>query len=85
MPLCVSLGLQSSYAQCKLRCMTLDAFLAKKTMTAAALAETVGVSAASITRIRRGDQNISLDLARRIEVATAGMVTLNDLAMERAA
>lgn len=65
--------------------MTLDAFLSRKTMTAAALAEAVGVSAASITRIRRGGQNISLDLAKRIVTATAGMVTLDDLAMERAA
>ena len=65
--------------------MTLDEFLGHKTMTATALAETVGVSAASIARIRKGDQNITLDLARRIVTATGGMVTLDDLATQRAA
>lgn len=36
-----------------------------------------------MTRIRRGEQNISLDLATKIVAATGGKVTLEDLSMAR--
>lgn len=63
--------------------MTIDAYLDAAGITASALAEAVGVSGPSMTRIRRGEQNISLDLANRIVLATGGKVTLEDLSMTR--
>lgn len=65
--------------------MTLDAYLEAKHDTAANLAGKVGISAASISRIRKGGQNIPLGLAFRIARATDGRVTLEDLAVELAA
>lgn len=65
--------------------MTLDAYLEAKHDTAANLAGKVGISAASISRIRKGDQNIPLSLAFKITRATDGRVTLEDLAVEQAA
>lgn len=63
--------------------MTIDAYLEASGTTAAALADAVGVSGPSMTRIKRGGQNISLDLANRIVLATGGKVTLEDLSMTR--
>ena len=63
--------------------MTLDAYFANTGTTAATLADAVGVTGASMTRIRRGEQNISLDLALKIVTATGGKVTLEDLGMTR--
>lgn len=65
--------------------MTLDTYLKAGTDSASALATRCGVSAASISRIRKGEQNISLSLARRIEAETNGAVTLADLATDLAA
>lgn len=62
--------------------MTLDQYLKLGTDTAAGLAERCGISAVSISRVRRGRQNITLSLARKIEAETGGQVTIADLAME---
>jgi DNA-binding transcriptional regulator YdaS (Cro superfamily) len=60
--------------------MTLDTYLNSTPDSAAALAQRIGVSAASISRIRKGEQNISLALAMKIERETGGKVKLADLA-----
>ena len=65
--------------------MTLDQYLKDGKDTAAALSERVGISAASMSRIRKGGQNISLALAERIVRETGGKVTLECLAKARAA
>lgn len=63
--------------------MTLDDFLTTGDMSAADLARETGLSAASITRIRRGEQNISIDVAQLIVAATGGQVTADDLLRAR--
>jgi hypothetical protein len=64
--------------------MTLDEYLVGSDKTAAELSRETGLSAASITRIRRGEQNISIDVARLIVDATRGAVTADDLLRARA-
>ena len=59
--------------------MTLDAYLSLPGNTAAALAERVGTTGASIARIRRGGQNISARLIRAIVEATDGQVSAHEL------
>lgn len=63
--------------------MTLDTYFGTADTTPTALAASIGVSDASMSRIRKGAQNISLDLANRIVLATGGKVTLEDLSMAR--
>ena len=46
----------------------------------AVLAERLDVSRATVSRVRRGKMQPSLDLARRIYAETAGQVEPNDLA-----
>lgn len=65
--------------------MTLDEYLRTHPVTAAAFAGRIKVSPASVTRIRKGGQNIPLALAREIVTATGGKVTLEDLAVGLAA
>jgi DNA-binding transcriptional regulator YdaS (Cro superfamily) len=65
--------------------MTLDEYLRSHPVTAASFAAKIGKSAASVTRIRKGDQNITLALAQKIVSATGGKVTLEDLAVPQAA
>ena len=65
--------------------MTLDTYLETTSDSAAALAERCGISAASVSRIRKGQQNISLALAHKIERETGGKVKLADLARSLAA
>lgn len=65
--------------------MTLDEYLDSHPGTAVAFAEKIGKSPASVTRIRKGTQRLSLDLALRIVTATGGKVTLEDLAIAQAA
>lgn len=67
--------------------MQLDDFLKERTpaLTAAAFAERIGVSEGSLSRIRQGKQNITLQLAARIVEETEGKVTLDDLATALAA
>ena len=59
--------------------MTLDQFMAAREMTGVVLAAQLEISEASLTRIRRGEQNISRDLIRRIVEATGGAVSSDDL------
>lgn len=65
--------------------MTLDEYLRDHPVTAVAFAERIGKSPASVTRIRKGEQRLSLDLAAKIVAATGGKVTLEDLAIAQAA
>lgn len=63
--------------------MTLDAFISSGVMTAADLARRSGLSAASITRITKGQQQPSFSAIRAIVNATDGKVTANDLVFPR--
>jgi plasmid maintenance system antidote protein VapI len=65
--------------------MTLDEYLKSGTDSAKSLANRVGTTEATISRIRKGEQNFTLDLARRIEVETGGSVSLVELAEPRKA
>lgn len=59
--------------------MTLDTYLRSNGITGAQFAERIEVSEASLTRIRRGEQNISRDLIRRIVEETGGEVSADAL------
>ncbi len=59
--------------------MNLDDYLTITGTKGVDFALAIGVSEASLTRIRRGEQNISRDLIRRIVEATNGLVTSDDL------
>lgn len=61
--------------------MTLDQYLATEGITAAEFGARCNppISEASISRIRRGEQNITLEVAQRIFMASEGKVTANDL------
>lgn len=60
--------------------MTLDQFLDMEGAPAAAeFAAAVGVSEASISRIRKGEQNVTRDLMRRIIAASGQRVTADAL------
>jgi DNA-binding transcriptional regulator YdaS (Cro superfamily) len=61
--------------------MDLDTYLKTSGVSGSAFADRIGVSAASVTRIRKGGQNISLELAQRIVTATGGKVSLEALAL----
>ena len=58
--------------------MDLKTYLRDNRIRGYAFAAQVGASAASISRLSRGEQMPSADLARRIFDATAGQVTPND-------
>jgi plasmid maintenance system antidote protein VapI len=59
--------------------MTLDEFLTAEPITAAEFAERVGLTEASISRIRRGGQNITRDVMLRIIDKSNGKVTPDGL------
>ncbi len=59
--------------------MDLDTYLRETGTDAAAFAERVGLTTASISRIRRGQQNISRETIRAIVAATDGAVTAEAL------
>lgn len=59
--------------------MTLDAYLRDNSISGADFAQRLGISEASLSRIRRGEQNISRDLMQRIITASAGEVSANTL------
>lgn len=65
--------------------MTLDSYFQSSKDTAAALAERLGISAASMSRIRKGEQNVTLAFARRVEIETGGKVKVSDLEVPEAA
>lgn len=60
--------------------MTLDEYLdTEGAKSPAILAEEIGMSEASLSRIRRGKQNITLEVVRKIIDATRGAVTADGL------
>lgn len=59
--------------------MTIDEYLATSGKTAAVYAADAQISEASLTRIRRGEQNFSRDVMRRLIAASGNAVTANDL------
>ena len=59
--------------------MKLNQWMERRRVGDAELAEAVGVARATISRLRRDKMLPSLDLARRIYVATGGQVGPNDL------
>lgn len=67
--------------------MTLDTYLRKHKISGAAFALRLGISEASLSRIRRGEQNITSELIRAIISETRGKVTADAIvfAAERAA
>lgn len=60
--------------------MTLDQFMQDEGVTLAELAIRTGLSTASLSRISKGRQNISLETVRIIGEATGGRVGPPDLA-----
>ena len=66
--------------------MTLDQYLSSAgAPTAAEFGSKVGISEASISRIRKGGQNVSRDIMLRIIAASGDKVTADGLVQERAA
>lgn len=66
--------------------MTLDQFLASEgAPTAAEFGQLVDLSEASISRIRKGEQNITRDVMLRIIAASGGKVTADGLVQRAAA
>lgn len=63
--------------------MTLDQYLETTGKTAAAFGDMIGISGASVSRIKKGEQNITLDLARDIVNSTGGAVSIFDLLQMR--
>jgi len=59
--------------------MDIEKFLGRPKMTVKALAEAAGVSRQIIYRILNGQGNPTIDTAVRIETATGGQVTANEL------
>ena len=59
--------------------MKLAEWMEWKAVSDKALASRVGVARASISRLRRGKMNPSMELARRLYAATDGAVQPNDL------
>lgn len=58
--------------------MTLDQYLNEGHGTPRQLAQAIGLTEVSISRIRRGEQSPSLDTMRKIADATGGKVMPND-------
>lgn len=59
--------------------MTLADYLASQNITAVDFAARIGLSAASLTRIKHGEQNISRAVIRRIVEASDGLISADDL------
>ena len=59
--------------------MNLDHYLKAKAIKGVEFASMIGVSPVSLSRIRRGDQNITREVIRRIVDATDGDVSAQDL------
>ncbi len=59
--------------------MTVDQYLSAEGITAADFAKRVGLTEASISRIRSGRQNITLDVIRRIIAASDGSISAASL------
>lgn len=85
MPRHVSSGLRSSYTGCNGFGMTLDQYLETSGVTAAELGAKCDppISEATISRIRRGRQNVTIDMMRRIIAASGDKVTASGLLAAR--
>lgn len=59
--------------------MTLDAYLTKHSISGADFAALLGISEASLSRIRAGKQNITRELMRKIVEHSKGKVSLTSL------
>lgn len=59
--------------------MDLDTYLRENAISGIEFAALLGVTEASLSRIRRGNQNISRDMIRRIFDLTSGEVSLGAL------
>ena len=59
--------------------MTLDQYLTGSNITAADFAALVGLTEASVSRIRKGKQNITRDVMLKIIEASGGKVTADSL------
>lgn len=65
--------------------MTLDGYLEHTGLTAKDFAERIGLTEASVSRIRKGRQNLSRDVMRRIIAATGGLVSAEALVLHEQA
>lgn len=79
----VNWPLASTYALCKYAGMTLDEYLRTSDDTAQALADRCSTTEATISRIRGGGQNSTIDLLLAIVRETQGKVTLAELGKAR--
>ena len=59
--------------------MTLDEYLKSEGVTAAEFGARLDMSEASVSRIRRGEQNITRDVMLRIITASEGKITADGL------
>lgn len=59
--------------------MDLNTYLTKHNISGAAFAERLGISGASVSRIRKGEQVPAPEVMRAIILATGGKVTLEAL------
>jgi len=59
--------------------MDLDTYLRENGIEGASFAARIGLTEASLSRIRRGQQNITRDTMRRIFEASDGAVTLESM------
>jgi plasmid maintenance system antidote protein VapI len=59
--------------------MTLDSYLRDNAISATDFAATIGLTEASVSRIRRGEQNISRETIRLIVENTGGAVSADEL------
>lgn len=65
--------------------MTLREYLDQQRGRISEIAEKAGISGASVSRIADGKQNPTLDVLKRIEAATGGIVTVAELSAARVA
>jgi hypothetical protein len=72
-------GLDVHMHDMHIECMNLDQYLFQNGMTDAAFAVKVGHSQPHVNRVRRMVTTPSPELAKRIEAATDGAVTIADL------
>lgn len=79
MPSRVSWGLTFGYALCKFQPMTLNGYLEAKSISGAEFASLVGISEASLSRIRKGEQNITREMMQRIIAASGGKIKADTL------
>jgi transcriptional regulator with XRE-family HTH domain len=65
--------------------MTLREYIRLERGRVSAIASGAGISTASVSRIADGKQNPTLDVLKRIEAATGGVVSVAEMSAARAA